>query len=101
MAKMVNPELEVVRFENEDVIATSGRRRLQFYDNTWSLDGTDYNSYEELVRDITRQDYNAENNNGKNIYLYNGDTTTLYEAYNNTGFTNHSYVGDDTYWSVQ
>ena len=49
MGKMVNPELEVVRFENEDVIATSVTltRRAdgkwvfegQVYDNADSFDG--------------------------------------------------------------
>jgi hypothetical protein len=56
MAKMMNPELEAVRFENEDVIATS-----LVYDEatgTWTENGRDVTS---LVKgDTTKYQYNID-----------------------------------------
>ena len=43
MAKMVNPEVEVVRFENEDVVALSMGRRFSITGNGFSVYGGAYN----------------------------------------------------------
>ena len=110
MAKMLVPALEVVRFENEDVIATSGWTfgRTLSYDSgtgTWNYRygsfNQDYyrgsdNNLEKLVYDITGSAYNETNNNGSNISLNNGTTTNLYDAWYDTNNAysssgNHEY----------
>jgi hypothetical protein len=62
MAKMINPELEVVRFENEDVIATSYRL----------IGGVWYSGGQE-VDDVSKVPTNLPNPNNQGGYVNPSD----------------------------
>lgn len=86
MAKMVNPELEIVRFENEDVIAGSNDT-ITFNGTEWSLNGqkttadyldnNDYHLYNSAGQQTKASDWKdgAATWNGKNAndYYFNNN----------------------------
>ena len=85
MAKMMNPELEIVRFENEDVIATS-----HYYTQNGKMYHVDGNgNVTEATNTSTKFDYNgkvgssaadAANNNPENTQFYYNPVTGNYSA---------------------
>ncbi|MBR0218762.1 MAG: hypothetical protein IJQ33_06150 [Clostridia bacterium] len=87
MAKMMNPELEVVRFENEDVIAKSGyyiddNGVLRYFDGVNSNVATGTNTKFDYQDKTGRSAEQTVNENGPQTWFYYNPSTGNYSRDN-------------------